>query len=120
MSFEALRPYVFYFAGGMSGSLTMPVHGGSRSIPGRIGAPNSRLGQALLDAHHRGRIAPDDYRRIVLWLDANAMRLGAFEDEDRQIAGELVWPAIDCDPRNPQGLERPSAGKGTFQIPFAN
>ena len=106
MSFEGLRPYVHYFAGGMSGSLIMPLHGGSRSIPGRVGARNSKLGRALLDANHRDKIALDDFRKVVLWLDANAMRLGAFQDEEKQMAGEVVWPLLDCDPKNPQGLER--------------
>jgi hypothetical protein len=106
MSFEALRPYVFYFAGEMRGSVMTPRHGGSRSIPGRVGARNSRMGRALIDENHRGKIPQEDYRRVVLWLDANALRLGAFYDEDRQVAGELVWPKLDVDPDNPQGVYR--------------
>lgn len=105
MSFEALRPYVYYFAGGMRGSLMTPIHGGSRSIPGRVGARNSRMGRALLDENHQGKIADEDYRRVVLWLDANALMLGAFYDEEKQKAGELVWPKLDVDRDNPQGLE---------------
>jgi hypothetical protein len=106
MDFEDLRPYVHYSAGGMRGKVTTPDHGGSRSIPGRVGARNSRLGRALLDEKHRGHGSREDCHRIVLWLDANAMRLGAFHSEERQIAGELVWPLLDCDPRDPQGLKQ--------------
>jgi len=105
MSYEALEPYVFYFAGGMSGSTIKPIHGGSRTIPGRFGARYSRLGRALLDGNHRGKISEDDYRRVVLWLDSNSLRLGAYDDEERQLRGELVWPTVDVDPANPQGLE---------------
>ncbi|OQB84519.1 MAG: hypothetical protein BWX88_02579 [Planctomycetes bacterium ADurb.Bin126] len=106
MSFAKLEPYVFYFSGGMRGSVTIPVHGGTRSIPGRVGARASRMGKALLTPAHRAAVGKDDYRRVVLWLDANAPRLGAFYDEDRQVRGELVWPRLDVDPANPQGLER--------------
>jgi hypothetical protein len=107
MSYGALEPYVFYFAGGMSGETVKPLHGGSRTIPGRFGARHSRMGQALLDANHRGKVSPEDYRRVVLWLDGNSLRLGAYHDEERQIRGEGVWPTLDVDPDNPQGIERP-------------
>jgi len=103
MSYEALEPYVFYFAGGMSGETIKPLHGGSRTIPGRFGARYSRMGQALLDANHRGQIPPEDYHRVVLWLDCNSLRLGAYHDEERQKRGEAVWPTLDVDPTHPQG-----------------
>lgn len=106
MSYEALEPFVFYFAGGMSGETVKPIHGGSRTLPGRFGARYSRMGQALLDEHHRGKIAPEDYRCVVVWLDSNSLRLGAYHDEEKQVAGEVVWWKLDADPTNPQGLER--------------
>jgi hypothetical protein len=110
MSYEKLEPYAFYFSGGMRGSVTIPVHGGTRSIPGRFGARSSRMGQALLDNDHRGHVSAEDYRRVVLWLDCNSLRLGAFHDEPGQVAGRLVWPLLDVDAANPQGLERPVIG----------
>jgi len=106
MSYQKLEPYVFYFAGGMSGTTGKPLHGGSRTIPGRFGARYSKMGQALLDPAHQGKISAADYRRVVLWLDNNSLRLGAYDNEDKQMAGTLVWPALDVDPANPQGLER--------------
>jgi hypothetical protein len=112
MSYEALEPYAFYFAGGMSRTTTQPIHGGSRTIPGRFGAHASRMGQALLDGNHQGRVSQEDFRRIVLWLDSNSPRLTAFEDVDKQLRGELVWPTLDVDPSNPQGLERPAGPPG--------
>ena len=107
MSYEKLEPYVFHFDGGMSGSTIKPIHGGSRTIPGRFGARNSKMGQALLSPTHKGKIPEADYRRVVLWLDSNSLRLGAFHDVEKQMAGEVVWPTLDVDPANPQGLERP-------------
>lgn len=98
MGFEDLRPYVFFYAGGMLGTTVRSGEaGGSRSIPGNVGAANSRLGRALFDENHRDAVSPEDKRRIVLWLDANAPRLGAFVDEDAQKRGELVWPVLDCE-----------------------
>ena len=108
MSYNALRPYAFFFSGGFLGSVVTPVHGGSRTIPGRFGALNSRMGRALLNKTHRGKVSQADFRRVVLWLDSNAPRLGACHSEADQVAGKLVWPKLDVDPNDPLGLGRPS------------
>lgn len=105
MSYEALEPVAFYFAGGMSGTTVKPIHGGSRTLPGRFGARHSLMGQALLKQGHRQAVSPEDFRKVILWLDCNSQRLTAFEDEAKQLAGELVWPRLDVDPENPQGLQ---------------
>jgi hypothetical protein len=105
LGYEDLRPYVFYFAGGMSRTTVKPVHGGSRSIPGHVGARASRLGQAMLAHRANKRIPEEAYRTVVLWLDANAPRLTALHREQDQKAGQLVWPKLDVDPRDPLGLE---------------
>lgn len=105
MSYAALEPYVFYFAGGMSTTTVKPVHGGSRTIPGRFGARNSAMGQALFDENHLETVSEEDRHRVILWLDCNSQRLGAYVDEEAQMAGEVVWPTLDVDPSNPQGLE---------------
>jgi len=104
--YAALEPYVFYFAGGMSGETVKPIHGGSRTIPGRFGARYCRMGNALFDNTHRDKVTDEDRHRIVLWLDSNSLRLTAYENEEAQMRGELVWPSLDVDPSNPQGLER--------------
>lgn len=98
MSYEKLREYAFHFSGGFRGNVMRPNHGGSRTIPGRFGARYSRMGKALLSETHRGMISEEEFRRVVLWLDANSLRLGAFVDEDKQMRGELVWPLMDVDP----------------------
>ena len=105
LDYESLRPYVFYFAGGMSRTTTKPMYGGSRSIPGHVGARASRLGQAMLAHRARRRIPEETYRTVVLWLDANAPRLTALHREQDQMAGALVWPKLDVDPQDPLGLE---------------
>ena len=96
MDFGDLRPYVFVYAGGMLGTTVRSGEsGGSRAIPGSVGAANSRLGQVLFDDTHRDAVSTEDRRRIILWLDANAPRLGAFIDEEAQRRGELVLPVLD-------------------------
>ena len=99
MDHEDLRPYVYYFSGGMSGAtLRNGPHGGSRSRPGRVGASESRLGTVLFDKTHRSTVSEEDRHRLILWMDANAPRLSAFRDEEAQKQGELVWPLLDTDP----------------------
>jgi len=100
----ALEPYTFHFDGGMSGSTIKTDHGGSRTIPGRFGARYCTIGQALLNDTHYGKIPEADYRKLVLWMDCNSLRLGAFQDEEKQMAGEVVWPTLDVDPANPLGI----------------
>ncbi|MCL2744133.1 MAG: hypothetical protein FWE67_09800 [Planctomycetaceae bacterium] len=98
MDFADLKKYVFFFAGGMmKTTMTSGESGGSRSMPGSIGAANSRLGQVLLDENHREVVSAEDRLRIFLWLDANAPRLGAFVDEEKQKRGELVLPVMDME-----------------------
>ena len=97
MDYAAFRPYVFFFAGGMHGQLTQPIHGGSRSIPGRCGAAASPLSKILLDENHRETVSDEVRHKFTLWIDANAPRLGAFRDEEAQKRGELVWPILDVE-----------------------
>lgn len=99
MEHEDLRPYVYYYSGSMLGGLTTTgSHGGSRSRPGRVGASESKLGSILFDENHRDSVSDEDRRKFILWLDANALRLGAFQDEEAQKRGELVWPLLDVEP----------------------
>jgi len=112
MAYQDLKPYVFYFAGGMSRTTLKPMHGGSRSVPGHVGARASKLGAAMLRHRRAGRVPEPAYRTVVLWLDANCPRLTALHRERDQIAGEFVWPKLDVDPLDPLGLEG-SAGENT-------
>ncbi|MBN1347094.1 MAG: hypothetical protein JXQ73_30665 [Phycisphaerae bacterium] len=115
MSYKALEPYAFYWAGGFLGHWIDPEHNGSRTIPGRFGARNSRIGKALLDKDHWARITSEEYRRIVLWLDSNSPELGAFHGAEAQRRGELVWPKLDVDPRDPLGVGRASGASAEIE-----
>ena len=108
MSYTALRNDMFWFSGGMSGTMVSDysgIHGGSRTIPGRFGARYCRLGSALTNAVHLKAVTESDRRTVALWLDSNSLRLGAYENEAAQLRGELVWPVLDVDPNNPLGTE---------------
>ena len=99
MDYEDLRPYVYYFSGGMSGAtLRNGPHGGSRSRPGHLGASESRLGTVLFNETHRDTVSEEDRHRLILWMDANAPRLSAFRDEEAQKQGKLIWPVLDTEP----------------------
>ena len=68
------------------------------------------MGKALLNDTHQkamqaGDISPDDFHRIVLWLDANSMELGSYHDDEAQRAGKVIWPVLEADPANPTGVE---------------
>ncbi len=114
MRYEALRDdYTFWFSGAMLGDMCSPysgIHGGSRTIPGRFGTRHCRIGKALFDQAHRAAVKPAERHTMTVWLDCNSLRLGAFEREEAQLRGELVWPELDVDPRNPVGTETTRPG----------
>ena len=119
MEYPFLEPYLWYYYGGGMHDVSRPLTGGTRTQPGRFGARQSRMGQALESEHHRGKISPEDYRRVVLWLDNNSPRYGASHSTDRQERGERVWPKLDVDPLNPLGVERlwDAAGRQALNQP---
>lgn len=89
----------------------MYMHQGSRTLPGRFGARESRMGKALLNnATHQtaiknGTISTDDLRKVILWLDGNSDELFAFNNQSDQKLGKRVWPDLDVDSSNPTGVE---------------
>lgn len=108
MSYKALKEDTFWFSGGMWGSMATEysgIHGGSRSIPGRFGAAYSKIGKALLDDTHRTAVSEEDRHKVIVWLDCNSLRLTAYIREGEQLQGKLVWPTLDVDPANPQGID---------------
>jgi cytochrome c553 len=109
MSYEALKEgWTFWFSGAMAWNMTTAysgIHGGSRTIPGRFGARASRIGQALLTPRHLAAVSGAERHQVILWLDCNSNRLGAYENEAAQLRGELVWPSLDVDPANVAGVE---------------
>ncbi len=104
-----LRGLVFFQQGGFSN--TWPSGGsggtgGSRSIPGKFGAAQSKMGQTLLKPPHLNVVTEEEFRRVVLWLDCQSPELGCYADVDAQKHGKLVWPADDVDRQNPTAVER--------------
>ncbi len=100
-----LSKYRFWYHGTGGHSGVQPVHGGYRSIAGRFGAIKTGIARILLKKHHRDALTMAEINRITLYVDANSNELGAYYDEDRQRAGEIVWPLIDMDPANPAGID---------------
>ena len=100
-----LSKYRFYFHGTGGHSGVGRVHGGYRTIAGRFGALYTGIAKILLKKHHRAALSMKEINRITLWVDANSNEFGAYYDEDKQRAGEVVWPLIDMDPANPAGLD---------------
>jgi hypothetical protein len=103
-----LSDYCYWFDASNNNDGLGP-YGGYRSTPLQFGFAHSRLGKALL-ATHAERVATEDLRRIMLWLDLNAMLLGTPTlDEAQQRAqetgeGTYEWPP-EMDPKNPTGVE---------------
>lgn len=110
-SYDSLEPYAFYFhADGGSNHMTW-LHGGSRAIAGKFGARWSRLckGGYLSKSHYGVNLTKAELPRITLWLDANSLEMPTFsldsKVQEKARRGELVWPILDVDPQNPQGIE---------------
>ena len=106
--YSAMEPYSFWFAS--AGDNRVKGHGGSRSKAGQIGALGSRMGKALLNATHQkaqsdGTYTELDVRTLVQWLDLGSDELGSFDNEAGQKRGDLVWPSLDFDKNDPQGLK---------------
>ena len=110
MSYASLQQYAFYLVGGKPTSgtwLTIPRHGGSRSVPGKHGAYGAPLLKYLDKSHHGTELTAAERRRITMWLDCNSNELGDYENEKAQREGQLVWPLFDVNRDNVLGVETP-------------
>lgn len=120
MSFGSLKQYAFYYCGDggpfLNGDIGTGIKGGSRTVPGMFGASYSKLFKYLDSSHHDVSLTPDEYKRVTLWLDLNSMELGAESGLTDQRNGKLVWPRIDADSTNPQGIETNFPAPGSSAI----
>jgi len=113
MSYGSLKNYAFFFCTEASpsappwlnGDIVSPVKGGSRSVPGKLGASFSKLINYINGSHNNVKLTDDEYKRVTLWLDLNSNELGAEYNVTQQWGEQLVWPRIDVTPTNPQGIE---------------
>lgn len=108
-SFTSLKKYAFYFCGDgnpwLNGDIVTSLRGGSRTTPGKFGASYSTLKKYIDGSHQNVKLTSDEYKRVTLWLDLNSNELGADYNVTDQYAGKLVWPRIDLNQSNPQGIE---------------
>jgi hypothetical protein len=91
-SYNALAPLVSYSAwGGKDGDFRQ-VNSEPQSAPGFFGAKGSPLMKYLVESHYNVAMPPDDWERIVTWMDANALFYGTFDpaDQARQQRGEQI------------------------------
>ncbi len=111
-----LEKFVFYFHATQPGELCSD-HGGSRTIAGKFGARASKLLNHLTPAHHNVQLTDEELRRIYLWLDCGSLELSTYQQDwdliNKIRAGETVWPELDVDPSNPQGLQQEYVGIAT-------
>ena len=66
------------------------------------GAP---LMKYLDKSHYKVELSKEERRRITLWLDCNSNEIGAYHNEKLQREGKIVWPTLDCNPKNILGVE---------------
>ncbi|MCP4453671.1 MAG: hypothetical protein GY809_19600, partial [Planctomycetes bacterium] len=92
----SLVPYGNY-QGGRANTISLPYDrgGGSRSIPGQVGARGSKLYEMLKAGHHDVKLTEEQWCRITTWLDTNCLFYGAYREETRQQQGEVVLPLLE-------------------------
>ena len=111
MTYASLARHDRAFSLPGEGSLDLLGVGGSRSTPGKVGALASGIYKTLTQSpHHKDvQLTPEQWRRLTLWLDLNSNELGWIGNDPAQIQaqrqGVALWPPIDVDPNNPQGIE---------------
>lgn len=86
-SYNALMPFVSFSAWGNPANNYEPL-----TQPGQFGARASKLTAILDRGHYDVKLTPDDWERLNLWLDANALFYGTFQPQDqaKQLRGEHI------------------------------
>ncbi|MBF0432552.1 MAG: hypothetical protein HQK83_14805 [Fibrobacteria bacterium] len=106
MSYRSIQNSLFGFTGDRFSSYSVAKWGGSRTVPGKFGAMYADLTKYLSEEHYNPGLSQEEMRRITLWLDLQSNELSAYYDVEKQVKGEKVWPALDIDTLNVQGVER--------------
>jgi hypothetical protein len=94
-SYTNLASNFGFYYDSTNGSMHRPGRGGARTEAGSFGARAARLTDYLDERHYGVLLSDDEYRRIIVWLDANSDFLGAYEHVEAQRRGEIVWPSLD-------------------------
>lgn len=68
-----------------------------RTIPGQFGARASKLREILEGDHYGLKLEPEEFRRLMLWLDLCSIFYGVYEAEggQAQLRGEVVYPTLE-------------------------
>lgn len=94
-SYRGLMPYAFHYGSEKWELGNYDLWQTARSIPGKTGARASRLYPMLLAGHHGVKLAPEEMRRITLWLDCNSDFFGAYENTEEQARGMVVKAGLE-------------------------
>lgn len=105
IGYSTLFPYAFYFHGEGTSLGLKPKHGGCRTIAGRFGAGESKLGKTLPSQPHQkykenGYYSDNGLISKFIWLEGNSSELGACTGAEKQKGGKVILP-IGVDPGNP-------------------
>ena len=111
--YEALMDWSYWF-NARDGGVEFQ-HGGHRTQAGRFGFRESKMGKQLM-ATHVPRLTSEELHRVVLWIDCNSQRYASWLNWNEQEAGQVVWPTMDCDPKNPLAIEREYPWQGAFGV----
>lgn len=90
-SYAALAPRTAYTAWGLPGDFRQsnaePV-----TQPDHFGARKSKLVAMLDQGHHKVQLGPEDWDRLVTWIDTNSLFYGTFlpDLQQQQLAGERI------------------------------
>ncbi|MCL2709693.1 MAG: hypothetical protein FWE95_02335 [Planctomycetaceae bacterium] len=94
-SYQSLaRDYGFYFST-TNGSIRDPKHGGVRTTAGQFGAAVAPLRKFLEGDHYDVTLTPEERYRIDLWLDANSVFYGTYDNPRIQSQGKDVLPSLE-------------------------
>jgi cytochrome c553 len=86
-AYEALTPLVPYTAWGNPEGNYEP-----RTEPDRFGSRPSKLTKLILNGHYDVKLTPEEWERLNVWQDLNALFYGTFNpaDQARQQRGERI------------------------------
>jgi hypothetical protein len=104
---DTLTEYLWGFSGSQKDHFQLPLIGGSRSVPGKLGANMAKLytGGYLSQSHYNVNLTREELHTITMWLDLNSNDLSYYKKNWDLDPDELQWPLMDVDPDYPQGVE---------------
>ena len=66
----------------------------SYSEPGKVGARGSKLYAILKAGHHGVQLTPDEWRRLILFMDSNGSYLAHDYEPQMQLEGQAIEPVL--------------------------